>query len=583
MSELNSTDDAGQSGKGGNNEPPDVEIKPVETDPSKRYIRYPTILGRGAFKTVYKAFDEVEGIEVAWNQVQVNDLVSSPQERERLFAEIRVLKQLKHKNIMTFYDSWLDQKNLTVNFITELFTSGTLRQYRKRHKHIDEQVLKRWSWQILQGLVYLHGHNPPIIHRDLKCDNIFVNGSSGVVKIGDLGLATLWRGLTAPQSVLGTPEFMAPELYEEKYNEKVDVYSFGMCMLELATMEYPYSECKNAAQIYKKVTQGVLPEGLEKVKNEELREFIRLCIGHDPNQRPEARQLLKHVFFNSIRNGKLSCPGVVVRDRSVEDGSRSPTVSDGSEASEEGEHGSRTPPDEYDRDFEMNSSLERTNPKPDQALAAKPPAAAEPAAPGDRGFVVNCNQVEDTKLSFQLRFTEPEGHCKTVEFAFDLKEDTADAIASEMMEDLSLSKEEAEFIAQNIKNEIGRWSRAAARPQPPLPVADMLPPPTFSNFGPPQEAPLAEGQPVAARLASREDTETNGLQRTASSSTQQNRSDVCSPNSEGTVRAPSIHDIIRAFHECYEQEKAQPRDTEVPKLVTQGYQPANGIAHNGST
>ena len=84
---------------------------------------------------------------------------------------------------MTFYDSWLDQKAMTVNFITELFTSGTLRQYRKKHKRIDEQVLKRWAWQILQGLVYLHAHEPPIIHRDLKCDNIFVNGSSGVVKV----------------------------------------------------------------------------------------------------------------------------------------------------------------------------------------------------------------------------------------------------------------------------------------------------------------------------------------------------------------------------------------------------------------
>ena len=49
--------------------------------------------------------------------------------RDRLFAEIRVLKQLNHKNIMTFYDSWLDQKTYSVNFITEMFTSGTLRQY----------------------------------------------------------------------------------------------------------------------------------------------------------------------------------------------------------------------------------------------------------------------------------------------------------------------------------------------------------------------------------------------------------------------------------------------------------------------
>ena len=52
----------------------------------------------------------------------------------------------------------------------------------------------------------------------------------------------------------GTPEFMAPELYEEEYDDRVDVYSFGMCLLELATLEYPYSECRNAAQIYRKVT-----------------------------------------------------------------------------------------------------------------------------------------------------------------------------------------------------------------------------------------------------------------------------------------------------------------------------------------
>lgn len=53
---------------------------------------------------------------------------------------------------------------------------------------------------------------------------------------------------------IGTPEFMAPEMYEEHYDESVDVYAFGMCMLEMATSEYPYSECQNAAQIYRKVT-----------------------------------------------------------------------------------------------------------------------------------------------------------------------------------------------------------------------------------------------------------------------------------------------------------------------------------------
>lgn len=91
-------------------------------------MQYEQVLGRGAFKTVYKAFDEFEGLEVAWNQVKVNDLSASPTEKERLFAEIRVLKQLKHKNIMSFMDNWWDTKNMNINFITELFTSGTLRQ-----------------------------------------------------------------------------------------------------------------------------------------------------------------------------------------------------------------------------------------------------------------------------------------------------------------------------------------------------------------------------------------------------------------------------------------------------------------------
>ncbi|GLI60599.1 hypothetical protein VaNZ11_002772 [Volvox africanus] len=268
---------------------------------SRRYRKY-ELLGQGAQKKVYRAFDEERGMEVAWNEVAVAELARfREKDQQRVFAEIRVLKQLKHKNIMTLYDYWFDERRLMLVFITEIFPDGTLRQYRRRHKHADLPAIKRWAWQILQGLVYLHGHNPPIIHRDLKCDNIFVCGSSGAVKIGDLGLVTLCRDFSAPQSVLGTPEFMAPELYEEKYDEKVDVYAFGMCLLELVTMEYPYYECKNAAQIYKKVTQGIPPASVEKLASAELRDFIMLCLSHDPSRRPEARQLLKHPFFEAIR------------------------------------------------------------------------------------------------------------------------------------------------------------------------------------------------------------------------------------------------------------------------------------------
>ncbi|KTF90350.1 hypothetical protein cypCar_00017912 [Cyprinus carpio] len=95
----------------------------------------------------------------------------------------------------------------------------------------------------------------------------------------------------------GTPEFMAPEMYEEHYDEAVDVYAFGMCMLEMATSEYPYSECQNAAQIYRKVTSGVKPASFSKVTVPEIKEIIGECICHHWEERYSMKDLLNHAFF----------------------------------------------------------------------------------------------------------------------------------------------------------------------------------------------------------------------------------------------------------------------------------------------
>ncbi|CDQ63753.1 unnamed protein product [Oncorhynchus mykiss] len=209
-----------------------------------------------------------------------------------------MLKGLQHPNIVRFYDSWKDNsKGLKcILLVTELMTSGTLKTYLKRFKEMKLKLLQRWSRQILKGLHFLHTRTPPIIHRDLKCDNIFITGPTGSVKIGDLGLATLKRASFA-KSVIGTPEFMAPEMYEEKYDEAVDVYAFGMCILEMATSEYPYSECQNAAQIYRKVTSGMKPDSFYKVKVPELKEIIEGCIRMDKDERYTIQDLLEHTFF----------------------------------------------------------------------------------------------------------------------------------------------------------------------------------------------------------------------------------------------------------------------------------------------
>lgn len=77
-----------------------------------------------------------------------------------------------------------------------------LYRYLKRFKVMKPKVLRSWCRQILKGLHFLHTRTPPIVHRDLKCDNIFITGPTGSVKIGDLGLATLMRTSFA-KSVIG--------------------------------------------------------------------------------------------------------------------------------------------------------------------------------------------------------------------------------------------------------------------------------------------------------------------------------------------------------------------------------------------
>ncbi|PIA42054.1 hypothetical protein AQUCO_02100120v1 [Aquilegia coerulea] len=281
-------------------DPLDKDAEPfVEVDPTGRYGRYTDLLGSGATKKVYRAFDQEEGIEVAWNQIKLRGFADNEVMLDRLFAEVRLLRSLKNDNIISFYNWWTDEKDNTLNFITEVCTSGSLRDYRKKHRHVSIKALKKWSRQILRGLEYLHTHEPCIIHRDLNCSNVFMNGNSGQVKIGDLGLAATVGKSHAAHSILGTPEFMAPELYDEDYTELIDIYAFGLCLLEMVTMEIPYMECDSIAKIYKKVTSGVKPLAMNKVKDPQVKSFIEKCIAKQ-SDRPSASQLLQDPFFDGL-------------------------------------------------------------------------------------------------------------------------------------------------------------------------------------------------------------------------------------------------------------------------------------------
>jgi WNK lysine deficient protein kinase len=272
----------------------------VERSPGGRYVRFLEKLGSGASKDVYRAYDTTEGIEVAWNVVQLSGVPKT--ERNRIVNEVRLLERLHHSNIISFHGSWVNRERQEVNFVTEILSSGTLTSFIEKVQVIRWKIAKRWAFQILKGLEYLHLQDPPVIHRDLKCDNIFINGTSGDLRIGDLGLSTVHRNGKV-LSVLGTPEFMAPDLYEESaYDEKVDIYAFGMCLLEILTKEVPYRECNNPAQIYKKVMSGERPECLSRLRSKMARDFVNLCLGYRDEAtgkyiRPSCTELLTNPFL----------------------------------------------------------------------------------------------------------------------------------------------------------------------------------------------------------------------------------------------------------------------------------------------
>ncbi|XP_047122306.1 uncharacterized protein LOC100215316 [Hydra vulgaris] len=280
----------------------DKEEKAISKSPDGRFLKFDEEIGRGSFKTVYKGLDTETGVAVAWCELQDRKL--SKTERIRFKEEADMLKTLQHPNIVRFHDYWENSlvkngiREREVILVTELMTSGTLKMYIRRFKVVREKIFVNWCRQILSGLNFMHTRTPAIIHRDLKCDNIFITGTTGLLKLGDLGLAT-FKKASFVKSVIGTPEFMAPEMYDEHYDESVDVYAFGMCMLEMASGEYPYMECQNAAQIYRRVTSGVPPESLAKVTSPEIKKVIIDCTKKERTERLTVKELLEHDLFQA--------------------------------------------------------------------------------------------------------------------------------------------------------------------------------------------------------------------------------------------------------------------------------------------
>ena len=286
----------------------DLERRVVEESPKGRFQRFEEELGSGSQKKVYLAYDTDTGREVAWNSIIVN--ITDDDSIKKIKSEIEILKPLKHPNIISFiYCFFNDSKNEIV-FITELFSGGSLSKHLLEFKYPRLRLVKLWCQEILKGLKYLHEYKPPIIHRDIKCENIFINKNTGEVKIGDLGLSIILKDTEYADQFCGTIEYCSPEVYQKKYGVKSDIYSFGMSVIEMITGEKPYSECKGQILVVcNKVKNKIPPECLKKIKNEKVIEFIHKCLRPE-EERPSADELLHDEFLNDLDSDYNNYPGI---------------------------------------------------------------------------------------------------------------------------------------------------------------------------------------------------------------------------------------------------------------------------------
>ena len=260
--------------------------------PTSGLAKYQTIkeVGRGNAGTVTLVLNNEDGMQYALKTINLR-YIDNEKDRKNAESESQFLRVLKGPTLIRFYESFV--QNGVISIVMEFAEGGSLAQKIQqaivaKKKFTTEEILS-FTAQIVLGVLAMHSKN--ILHRDIKSQNIFIT-KTGILKLGDFGIAKQLEGTIMTGTITGTPYNMAPEVCNrKKYDSKADVWSIGVILYELITLKKPF-DADNVNDLFHVIINKPL-DPLPQSVDSDLQMLCGAMLNKDHMKRPDTFEIAK--------------------------------------------------------------------------------------------------------------------------------------------------------------------------------------------------------------------------------------------------------------------------------------------------